>query len=68
MAQTEHDDQRHTDSDDSGGQKKRGRPPWRLQIDATPEELAQAIFATAKPPDPSRRVQNREDDGQEQTA
>ena len=49
-----------TESDD--GSKKIGRPGWHLKIDCTPEELAQAIFANATPPDPSRRVRNREDD------
>ena len=39
------------DLDDSGKQKD-DLPDWRLKIDCTPEELAQAIFATAKPPDP----------------
>ena len=41
---------------------KKDRPEWRLKIDCTPEELAQAIFATAKPPDPSIRVRNQPDD------
>ena len=50
-----------TDSDDN--KKKMGRPGWwPLKIDCTPEELAQTIFANADPPDPSRRVRNREDD------
>lgn len=48
------------DPDDSAKQKD--LPDWRLKIDCTPEELAQAISATAKPPDPSIRVRNREDD------
>ena len=52
------------DSDGSGKQK--GRPEWRLKIDCTPEELAQAIFANAKPPDPSIRVRNRPDDTSEE--
>ena len=37
-------------------------PGWPLHNDCTPEELAQAIFAGAKPPDPSLRKHNREDD------
>ena len=33
-----------------------GRPPSRaIKLDATPEEVARAIFAATKPPDPSRR-------------
>ena len=36
---------------------KRGRPETRvLKIDATPEQVAKAMFATAKPPDPSKRI------------
>ena len=47
------------ESDDS---KKMGRPEWVLKIERTPEELAQAIFANADPPDPSIRVRNRENE------
>lgn len=37
--------------------RKRGRPETRiLKIDATPEYLAKAIFAAAKPPDPSKKI------------
>ena len=45
------------DSDDT---EKKGHPELFLRIDCTPEELAQTIFANAKPPDPSIRVRNRE--------
>ena len=35
---------------------KRGRPTTRqIKLDATPEQVARAIFADAKPPDPSKR-------------
>ena len=34
----------------------RGRPETRVvNIDASPEEIAKAMFAAAKPPDPSKR-------------
>ena len=37
--------------------RKRGRPETRVvNIDATPEEIAKAMFAAAKPPDPSKRI------------
>ena len=35
---------------------KRGRPEKMMKFDGSPEELAQAIFARAKPPDPSKRI------------
>ena len=36
---------------------KRGRPPTRtIKLDATPEEVARAIFAGAKKPDPATRT------------
>ena len=36
--------------------RRRGRPETRwVKIDATPEEVAKAMFAAAKPPDPSLR-------------
>ena len=36
--------------------RRRGRPETRvLKIDATPEEVAKAMFAATKPPDPSLR-------------
>ena len=35
---------------------KRGRPFKRVpKLDATPEELARAMFAAVPPPDPSKR-------------
>lgn len=35
---------------------KRGRPFQRIpKLDATPEELARAMFAAVPPPDPSKR-------------
>ena len=37
--------------------KRRGRPVTReIKLDATPEEVAGAMFAAVKPPDPSKRV------------
>ena len=37
----------------------RGRPPKPFpKIDATPEEIARAIFSAVKPPDPSLRKFN----------
>ena len=37
--------------------RKRGRPETRvMSIDATPEEIAQALFAAVEPPDPSKRL------------
>ena len=42
--------------------KKMGRPEQFMKIDASPEEVAQAIFANAKPPDPSRRIHNQPKD------
>ena len=37
--------------------KRRGRPVTReIKLDATPEEVARAMFAAVKPPDPSKRV------------
>ena len=38
---------------------KKGRPEKFMRFHGTPEELAQALFARAKPPDPSKRVHNR---------
>ena len=36
--------------------KPRGRPVTReIKLDATPEQVAKAVFAAAKPPDPSKR-------------
>ena len=40
--------------------RRRGRPETRrVKIDATPEQVAKAMFAAAKPPDPSKRIANR---------
>lgn len=37
--------------------KRRGRPVTRaIKLDATPEQVARAMFAAVKPPDPSKRV------------
>lgn len=37
--------------------KRRGRPVTReIKLDAAPEQVAQAIFAAVKPPDPSKRI------------
>ena len=49
---------------------KLGRPiTRRIKLDATPEEVAQAMFAAARaknPPDPSiRRFNKPEEDGEE---
>ena len=41
---------------------KMDKPGWWLEVYCTPEELAQAIFANAKPPDPSLRKRNRPDE------
>ena len=36
---------------------KRGRPiTRRIEINATAEQIAKAIFHAAKPPDPSKRI------------
>ena len=40
---------------------KRGRPLSQIiKLDATPEEVAKAIFAGVKPPDPSLRKPKKE--------
>lgn len=45
--------------------RKRGRPPRQIpKIDATPEEIARAIFSAVKPPDPSLRKFNRKKSAQ----
>ena len=49
-----------TEHIDASDKKEVGGPPGWLQIDCAPEELAQAIFANARPPDPSLRKRNRE--------
>ena len=39
---------------------KKGRPITRkVEIHATAEEIAKAMFAAAKPPDPSKRIVKR---------
>lgn len=49
---------------------KRGRPiTRRIKLDATPEEVAQAMFRAAKaknPPDPQRRRFNRPETEEEE--
>ncbi len=41
-------------------ESKLGRPSKSVpKIDATAEEIAERIFANAKPPDPSIRVRNK---------
>lgn len=40
--------------------EKRGRPEKFVKLDATPEEVARAIFSAVKPPDPSKRKVRRE--------
>ena len=41
----------------AGEPMPRGRPPKPIpKIDAGPERIARAIFATAKKPDPTRRI------------
>ena len=41
---------------------KRGRPITRkIEIHATAEEIARAMFAAAKPPDPSKRIKTKRD-------
>ena len=43
-------------------QSKRGRPITRkIEIHATAEEIARAMFAAAKPPDPSKRIKTKRD-------
>ena len=44
-----------------------GRRRWvarssSMKIDTDPEEVAQAIFANARPPDPSRRIHSQPKD------
>ena len=42
--------------------RRRGRPKTRwVKINATPQEMAKAMFAAAKPPDPAKRIANRRD-------
>lgn len=38
-------------------QRKRGRPETRIiKLDATPEQVARAIFSAVNPPDPTHRI------------
>ena len=39
-------------------QKKQGRPEKFVKLDATPEEVARAMFSAVKPPDPSKRIES----------
>ena len=43
------------------GEPKRGRPRTQhiAHIDATPEEVARAMFAAVEPPDPSKRKKKK---------
>ena len=42
--------------------KRPGRPITRkIEIHATAEEIARAMFAAAKPPDPSKRIKTKRD-------
>lgn len=44
-------------TDAKSAAKRRGRPPKPMpKIDATPEQVARAIFSGVKPPDPSLRI------------
>ena len=38
-------------------------PPKIIKLDADPEQIARAIFAAAKPPDPSKRKADPQDLG-----
>ena len=40
-------------------QKKRGRPERMMKFEGTPEELAKALFARARPADPSKRQEKK---------
>ena len=43
---------------DDAAKRPRGRPPTRtMKLDASPEEVARAIFSAVKRPDPRLRVQ-----------
>ena len=38
-------------------EKKMGRPVTQeIKLDATPERVARAMFATVKPPNPAKRI------------
>ena len=42
---------------DMTDKKPRGRPPKKIpKIDASPEQIARAMFSAVKPPDPSVRI------------
>ncbi len=46
--------------DNTNIKPKRGRPITRkVEIHATAEEIAKAMFVAAKPPDPSKRIVKR---------
>ncbi len=40
--------------------KKRGRPERMMKFEGTPEELAKALFARARPADPKRQPEKRQ--------
>ena len=40
--------------------EKRGRPEKFVKLDATPEEVARAMFSAVKPPDPAKRIKTKE--------
>ena len=45
---------------DDAAKRSRGRPTTReLKLDASPEEVARAIFSAVKRPDPRLRVRKR---------
>ena len=46
----------------ASAKRPRGRPPKEIpKIDASPERIARAFFAAAKPPDPSIRIRRAAD-------
>ncbi len=48
-----------SDQADQEPKRGRGRPPKPIpKVDASPEQIARAIFSAVKPPDPSRRKFN----------
>ncbi len=42
--------------------KKRGRPERIMKFEGTPEELAKALFARARPADPEQQPEKRQQD------
>ena len=53
-------DDKERKQEEQQSKKKRGRPVTQeIKLDASPEEVATAIFAGVKAPDPSRRRHNR---------